>query len=73
MTQESAALEISPDPNAWTPELGYVGLYYDGDEHVPAVDKQSAIIMGFNPGAGRGATADKLSFSEKMWRPSAII
>jgi hypothetical protein len=56
------------DPSAWTPELGHVGWVYEGDRHVPAVERQKVIMMGFNPGAGRGATQDKLSLSERMWR-----
>jgi hypothetical protein len=36
------------DPNAWTPELGHVGSVYEGDRHVPAVQRQKVIMMGFN-------------------------
>jgi hypothetical protein len=56
------------DPNAWTPELGNVGWVYEGDRHVPAIERQAVVMMGFNPGAGRGATADKLAPGEKAWR-----
>ena len=54
--------------NITSPSIDDVGWYYDDDKHVPAVERQSVIMMGFNPGAGIGATETKLSASEKAWR-----
>jgi hypothetical protein len=56
------------DPKAISFPLGPVNWTYDGDLHIEAVDRLPVIVMGFNAGAGNGATATRLSGSEKRWR-----
>ena len=48
--------------------LGRVNWTYRGDERVEAIDRLPVVVMGFNAGAGNGATATRLSPGEKRWR-----
>ena len=55
-------------PRTRNEELARVNWTYDGDKHVEAEQGLDVILMGFNPGAGRGATPTKLAPGEKRYR-----
>lgn len=56
------------DPETRSEKLASINWTYDGDKHIEATEHHDLIVMGFNPGAGNGATAEKLSPGEKRWR-----
>lgn len=48
--------------------LGLTNWTYDGDQHVPAIEKRDVIFMGFNAGGGEGSVVPKVGRSERNWR-----
>jgi hypothetical protein len=56
----------SPETSGFRPPD--VNWTYDGDKHVEAVEREAVIVIGFNAGAGKGATETRISPGEKAWR-----